>query len=209
MSLQRKLPRGVLVVMVVLLSVIPVFPSPRAGAHDSEPLFELRFPQEPQVTCFHDTFGAQRSGGRRHQGNDLMAPKMTRVYAAADGVVETVAYSPRAGRYVVIAHSGGWSTTYAHLNNDNPGTDDGQAPWSLSVAHVVVEGELVESGQLIGWVGDSGNAESAGSHTHFELALNDTPTDPYELLQAAWDRDYVLYLLESHYKLPEESFLTS
>jgi murein DD-endopeptidase MepM/ murein hydrolase activator NlpD len=194
------------VMATVLLVVAGVFAVPRASAHESDPHIELVFPQEPQVTEFHDSFGALRSGGRPHQGNDLMAPKMTQVYAAADGIIETLGDSPRAGRYIVIAHAGGWSTTYAHLNNDTPGTDDGRAPWVLTVTHAVVEGQYVQGGELIGWVGDSGNAEGTGSHVHFELALDQTPTDPHDLLQEAWDRAFELYLLDTRYKLPKESF---
>jgi murein DD-endopeptidase MepM/ murein hydrolase activator NlpD len=161
-----------------------------AQAAPPEPPFELHFPQELADTDWGSTFGAARSGGRRHKGNDLMAPKMTRVYAAADGVVVTVSDGPSSGRYLTIDHAAGWSTSYMHLNNDDPGTDNGRANWSLTLASGVDEGARVSAGQLIGYVGDSGNAEWTGSHTHFELRLNDRAIDPYHLLVEAWDRDY-------------------
>lgn len=141
------------------------------------------------MTEFTSSFGARRSGGRRHGGNDLMAPKMTEVYAAAPGMVRVVGTSRRGGRYIELDHLGGWTTMYVHLNNDNPGSDDNDADWSLTVAPEVGEGEWVIAGQLIGWVGDSGNAEGTGSHTHFELALDGEEIDPYELLVEARDRD--------------------
>ena len=48
----------------------------------------------------------------------------------------------------------------------------------------------MKAGQLIGWVGDSGNAEGSGSHTHFELAFEGHEIDPYDLLVEAFDRDH-------------------
>ena len=110
--------------LVAVAGFLPVVPAQATGAR---PPFKVSFPQETQVTQFSNDWGARRSGGRRHGGNDLMAPKMAQVYAFADGVVETVATSRRGGRYIVIEHGDGWSSTYIHLNNDNPGTDDGDA----------------------------------------------------------------------------------
>ncbi|HLF61607.1 MAG TPA: M23 family metallopeptidase [Acidimicrobiia bacterium] len=165
-----------------------LLPSPSAAATE-EPPFEIRFPQETSVTVFASTFGDRRSGGRRHHGIDLMAPKMTRVYAAADGYIARIETHSLAGRYIEIAHAEGWTTKYVHLNNDTPGTDDGAADWSLTLAPGVRLGAWVEAGQMIAWVGDSGNAESSGSHTHFELDLDGDPIDPYLLLKVAWQRD--------------------
>ncbi|MGI9609238.1 MAG: M23 family metallopeptidase [Acidimicrobiia bacterium] len=194
MSLQRILSRFSIVVLGVVLAMT-ASPALPASSHEVEPPpFELRFPQETYETEFGSTFGARRSGGRRHRGNDLMAPKMTEVYAAAPGIVTTVGSSRRAGRYVEIDHLGGWSSMYAHLNNDTPGTDDGDAPWHMTVAPGVTEGSWVQAGQLIGWVGDSGNAEGANSHTHFELARDGHEVDPYDYLRAAFDRDHRAYL---------------
>lgn len=156
-----------------------------AQAASEEPPFELRFPQEISTTEFSSTFGARRSSGRRHKGNDLMAPKMTEVYAVANGVVDTVRVSGNAGRYLVIAHEGGWTSTYMHLNNDTPGTDNGRADWRYTLAPGVGEGTVVSGGDLIAYVGDSGNAEWTGSHTHFELRHNGRAVNPYRLLTEA------------------------
>jgi len=122
-----------------------------------------------------------------------MAPKMTEVYAAAPGIVRTIGTSNKGGRYIELDHLGGWATMYVHLNNDNPGSDYGDADWSLTVAPDVDEGDWVKAGQLIGWVGDSGNAEGTGSHTHFELSFEGNEVDPYDLLVEAHDRDHDLY----------------
>jgi len=122
-----------------------------------------------------------------------MAPKMTQVYAAEDGYVARIETHSLAGRYIEIAHEAGWSTSYVHLNNDNPGTDDGDADWSLTLAPGVFLGAWVVAGQLIAWVGDSGNAEWTGSHTHFELAIDGRPINPYPYLVEARERDEARY----------------
>ena len=162
---------------------------PLAAIADDSPI--RRFPQEVAATEFSSSFGDGRSGGRRHHGNDLMAPKMTEVYAAAPGKVVTITTARGAGRYIVIDHAHGWSTAYMHLNNDNLGTDDGRADWSLTLAAGIEVGAWVRAGQLIGWVGDSGNAERTGSHTHFELRRDGRAVDPYRWLQEAHQRDQI------------------
>ncbi|HEX7100203.1 MAG TPA: M23 family metallopeptidase [Acidimicrobiia bacterium] len=149
------------------------------------PDFELTFPQEAEVTEFTSSWGAARAG-HSHKGNDLMAPKLTEVYAAADGVVVWIRDRGSAGRYIAIDHGDGWETWYMHLNNDTPGTDDGAAPLEAGVA--VRVGDRVKAGQVIGWVGDSGNAEGSSSHTHFELHYNGSPIDPYPYLIDAFER---------------------
>lgn len=175
---------SMLAVMIAAATFIPALP---AGAAP-EPPFQIEFPQETGPTEFVSSFGAGRSGGRRHTGNDLMAPKMTEVYAAADGIITVIDTSSLAGRYIEIAHQEGWSTRYIHLNNDDPGFDNGSADWALTVVPGLVVGSRVEAGQHIGFVGDSGNAEGAGSHTHFELAYDGGEIDPYQFLTAAYSK---------------------
>jgi len=179
-------------VTVLALGLVLFIPAPPALAHsDATPPFEIRFPQETDKTRFSDDWGARRSGGRRHLGTDLMADdKMTEVYAVADGVVVKVSDSPRAGRYLIIEHAEGWESYYVHLNNDGLDDDSGDGPWMLTLAPGVTEGASVEAGQLIGWVGDSGNAEHNSPHTHFELHFNGRPLNPYLYLEAAFERDH-------------------
>lgn len=178
--------------LTALVALLVAFPALALPAHGVEPPFQLRFPQETEVTKFSSSFGAPRSGGRSHSGNDLMAPKSSEVYAAADGVIAIIGDSRSAGRYLEIDHGDGWKTRYLHLNNDTPGRDDGDAPWSLTIAPYLYEGSRVEAGQLIAWVGDSGNAEWTGSHTHFEIVYQDREIDPYPYLKAAFRRDDLL-----------------
>jgi murein DD-endopeptidase MepM/ murein hydrolase activator NlpD len=159
-----------------------------ASIQSSPDEIHLAFPQDATVTEFDSTYGAGKADGRRHMGNDLMAPKLSPVYAAADGVVIRLAVTPRAGGTVMLRHRGGWETWYMHLNNDNPGTDDGRAPRELMFAEGLRVGGFVAVGDLIGYVGDSGNAEGTAPHTHFELHLNGRAVNPYPFLVSAYER---------------------
>lgn len=148
----------------------------------------LIFPQDAEVTHFDDTWGHARSGGRSHKGTDLMAPKHSPVYAVADGVVSIMRKSGLAGYWIGIEHAGGFESWYMHLNNDAPGTDNGRATPDQVYAPGIEVGSFVSAGQLIGYVGDSGNAEGSGPHTHFELRVDGRAIDPYPLLAAAFER---------------------
>jgi murein DD-endopeptidase MepM/ murein hydrolase activator NlpD len=128
------------------------------------------------ATSFTDTFLACRSGcTRKHLGQDLMGAKMSPLVAACTGTVVTLKRETQVGggNYVGIAcdtgPAKGWTAMYLHVNNDNPGTDDGlgTARWSFPTG--IAQGVRVLQGQLIGWRGDSGDAESTGPHLHFEL----------------------------------------
>jgi hypothetical protein len=114
-------------------------------------------------TYYTDTWGAARSGGRTHEGTDILAAKMTPVVAASDGVVGWVSAQCCA---MELVHDDGYRSRYIHLNNDTPGTDDGLG-WGFAPG--IESGVRVRAGQLIGYVGDSGNAEATAPHLHFEL----------------------------------------
>jgi murein DD-endopeptidase MepM/ murein hydrolase activator NlpD len=159
-----------------------LMPLPLRAMAASRPSLSLFFPQDPIVTWFEPTYGLVKADGRRHLGIDLMAPKLTPVYAIADGTVSRVANTPRAGRHTIVDHADGWQSWYLHLNNDDPGRDNGRADWSLTVASGVDEGNRVLAGQLLGFVGDSGNAEGTLAHTHFELHLGARTVNPYPYL---------------------------
>jgi hypothetical protein len=153
-------------------------------ADAAEPeIYEMYFPLIGEHN-YTDTWGAPRSGGRTHEGIDILADKMVPVVAAADGTVGWM-HNEQGGNCCAMAlnHDDGWASWYIHLNNDTPGTDDGLG-WGF--ADGIESGVHVVAGQLIGWVGDSGNAEWTGSHLHFELHQpDDVKTNPYPHLQAA------------------------
>ena len=119
---------------------------------------------------FSDTFLASRGGGtRRHQGQDLMAPKMTPLVACFAGTVHIRSSRGNAGNIITIIGDNGWTAQYYHVNNDTPGTDDGDGTEDYAFAPGLMSGQRVYAGQFVGWVGDSGNAEGTAPHLHFEL----------------------------------------
>lgn len=94
-----------------------------------------------------------------HTGIDIPAPSGTKIMAAKSGVVSTSTYSSSYGNYVVVSHSDGTSTLYAHMSRRN-----------------ATVGQTVKQGDTIGYVGTTGS--STGNHLHFEIRLNGNRVDP-------------------------------
>ncbi|HYC79787.1 MAG TPA: M23 family metallopeptidase [Candidatus Binatia bacterium] len=173
----------IFVISSVLFSFFPVM----TEAQTASEVRPITFPVIGSVT-YWDDFGAPRDGGaRQHEGNDLMGRKMLPLVAAVDGTVRRVAY-PEAdfGFSITLQDKDGYTYHYLHVNNDNPGTDDGKGGGMNAYAIDVDNGNKVVAGQLIGWMGDSGNAETTQAHLHFEIRRPDrTPISPYGSLKAA------------------------
>ncbi len=118
--------------------------------------------------AFGDDYGNPRSGGRSHQGNDILAPYGTPVVAAQPGRFEGT-YNSLGGTSAYVYGDGGDLTYYAHL----------------SAYAGVGSGSHVDAGQAIGAVGDSGNASGGPPHLHFEYHPGGGgPTNPYPYLRA-------------------------
>jgi Domain of unknown function (DUF4214) len=129
---------------------------------------DITFPVDGTVSWV-DTYGACRDGcSRYHEGQDLMAQKLTRLVAVRDGVVVARTHGS-GGNSIYIQDDEGWYYAYLHVNNDTPFTDDGANPLEWAFAPDTTVGSRVDRGQFIAYVGDSGNAEAAGSHCHFEI----------------------------------------
>lgn len=139
------------------------------------------------AVSYYDDFGVPRSGGRTHEGNDLMGKKMLPLVSAVDGTITNVNYPETEWGYsVTIRDSDGYSYHYLHMNDDTPGTDDGKGDGMNAYAPDIKEGNKVVKGQLIGFMGDSGNAETTTAHLHFEIrAPGREPFSPYESLKVA------------------------
>jgi murein DD-endopeptidase MepM/ murein hydrolase activator NlpD len=118
-------------------------------------------------------FGAPRSGGRTHEGFDIVAACGTELVAVRSGKVVEKGYDPVLyGNYLTI-HGEGERRTYFYAHLPRP------AP--------VRRGEHVWEGERVGAVGETGNAISVGCHLHFELHVNGRPIDPEPELKR-WDR---------------------
>jgi murein DD-endopeptidase MepM/ murein hydrolase activator NlpD len=99
-------------------------------------------------------------GGHWHSGIDLAAARGTPVIATLPGIVTVIVSATGYGLHVVIDHGGGLSSLYGHLDT------------------VLVEsGDGVVAGQIIGFVGSSGNA--TGPHLHFEIRRDGIAEDPH------------------------------
>lgn len=114
-----------------------------------------------------DTWGGARSQGRTHEGIDIFAPRGTPIQATTQGIVSKVGENNLGGRVVVIIGPGGAAHYYAHLEDyANISPND----W-------------VNSGDIIGYVGDSGNAKGTPTHVHYGIYINGSAVNPYPLLQ--------------------------
>jgi murein DD-endopeptidase MepM/ murein hydrolase activator NlpD len=171
--------------LLVLVALVAMANPAAARDHDD---IVLTFPQLDESTRFSNDWGDPRSEDRSHKGNDLLGTQGAPVVAAADGFVERMANGPRSGYYIVLRHADDWTTWYMHLDNDVPGTDNGRGGADTAFAAGLEVGDVVRAGQVIGYVGDSGNAEGSTHHTHFELHRNGRAINPYPYLMAAWER---------------------
>jgi peptidoglycan LD-endopeptidase LytH len=113
-----------------------------------------------------DTWGAARSGGRHHQGTDVMAPYGARVLAFVDGVVSRESSSTNGGIQLYLQGDNGVEYFYAHLSG-----------------YAVATGTRVRAGQLVAYNGQTGNARYTAPHVHFEVHLHGTPVNPYPYLK--------------------------
>ena len=141
---------------------------------DGVQLRSIVFPVAGPVT-YSDDFGNCRDlCDRRHAGNDIVGLRLQPLLAAADGVVDhLVDNHPTAGWGVVVTDVEGWEYRYFHVNNDTPATDDGLDDGTWRFAPGVGPGVAVQAGQILGWMGDSGNSESSVPHLHFEIRRPD------------------------------------
>lgn len=105
------------------------------------------------AVSFTDTWGAPRSGGRTHQGVDMIAARGTPLVAIEAGTVSRISTSSLGGLTLWIAGSSGDSFYYAHLDGYAAGLSTGQS---------------VSAGTLVGYVGNTGNAQYTVPHLHFE-----------------------------------------
>jgi peptidoglycan LD-endopeptidase LytH len=118
-----------------------------------------------------DTWGAARSGGRSHQGTDVMAPYGAEVYAYTGGVVSRESTSTSGGLQLYLQGDNGVEYFYAHLSR-----------------YAVPAGTRVEAGRLVAYNGQSGNAQYTAPHVHFEVhpgGAGSAPVNPYPFVRQA------------------------
>ncbi len=101
-----------------------------------------------------------------HTGIDFKGDTGDKIQATGDGVVKKSLYNKGWGNYVVLTHSNGYETLYAHLSK-----------------RLVKRGEKVTRGESIGLVGNTGR--STGSHLHYEVHFHDKTVNPMKFMQVA------------------------
>ena len=146
----------------------------------------LIFPVAGEAT-YTDDFGQARPGGV-HQGNDMLGVKKTPVVAVESGKVEFWTTSANAGCMLYLYGDSGTMYEYIHLNNDLTMKNDnrGKCVPGVSYAKGLKDKSHVQAGEMIGYLGDSGDANGLASHLHFELHPNGgAAVSPYAALQSA------------------------
>ena len=139
------------------------------------------------ATKYIDDFGQARPGGP-HQGNDLMAAKKTPVVAVEPGKIKFWTTSASAGCMLYLYGDSGTTYFYIHLNNDLTMKNDNRGKCVPGVAYArgLRDGAKVQAGQMIGYVGDSGDANGIASHLHFEVHPGGgAAVSPFPYLQTA------------------------
>ena len=125
----------------------------------------FKWPVRGVITSWYgwrkDPFSGRNS---LHNGIDIGVPTGTPVGAAMEGTVIETGYSPIMGKYVILSHSGGWKTLYAHLSSI-----------------LAQEGQYVSKGSRIALSGNTGY--STGPHLHFTVYKNGKPVNPANVLQ--------------------------
>ena len=114
------------------------------------------------------TFGAPRGRDRTHQGVDIFAPRGTAVRSTTRGIVASVREGGLGGRQVWVLGPGGERHYYAHLDDWAPGLE---------------RSSIVQPGDALGVVGDSGNARGTPPHLHYGIYGKQGAYDPLPLLR--------------------------
>ena len=159
-------------------AAIEAAPSSMADAIGTLAQRDLEIPvRGVSASALRDPFNDARAVGRRHDAIDIMALRGTEVIAADDGTIAKL-FTSKAGGLTIYQFdpTQTFSYYYAHLDRYAPG---------------LAEHQPVRRGQVLGYVGSTGNASEDAPHLHFAIARLDTdrswwkgdPIDPYPLLR--------------------------
>lgn len=157
--------------LIFLMTNMSLIFSSFSSAPGSETISKtLVFPVAGQDANIGSLWGESRGGGKRkHKGIDIFAEKGTSVLSICDGVVTAVTNRGIGGKTVwVKSDDYAWSAYYAHLD-----------------VQKVVQGQLVKKGQLLGTVGNTGNAKHTPAHLHFGIYKGRSPVNPLPFVKNA------------------------
>ncbi|HEX4963001.1 MAG TPA: M23 family metallopeptidase [Thermoanaerobaculia bacterium] len=171
---RRRISSAALVVAVLTLSLTgchqaSVRYNTRYAALLSQPLPKILHIPVDGVTRVSNSWGMHRDGGRHHQGIDIFAARNTPIRSITEGVVEFKGMRGLGGQVIYIVGPGGYRHYYAHLEEFG----------------LQAEGDWVEAGEVIGYVGNSGNAAISSTHLHYGLySPGGRAVNPYTYLRA-------------------------
>ena len=114
-----------------------------------------------------DTWGAPRGTGRRHEGQDIFAPRGTPILSATNGFIYKIGENNLGGQTVLVIGSGGRVYYYAHLD---------------AYAKGIAVGDRVSKRTVLGYVGTTGNAQGTPPHLHFGIYTLTGAINPLPLL---------------------------
>lgn len=188
----KKTARPVRLAVVLSLAILSGCALPGSGATTAPRprVMKIVFPLAADSVRFTSGFGDGRDGGRLHKGQDMFCPRWTPVLAATSGTVDWISTKrpPKEKGYsLLLRGDDGNLYFYTHLNNDNPGTHDDAGEPRYAYARGLKNGDRVAAGDVIAYVGDSGNAAKWGPHLHFEIHIGKwgNAIDPAPSLRAA------------------------
>lgn len=179
--LNGQLPPAPVVAPDLTAAHLPVRPSepvplPATNGNDA-PAGKLMVPVDGiKFSQLSDTYNAPRGSERHHEALDIMAPKGTKVFAVADGKVAKLFTSVPGGLALYqFEPTGKFAYYYAHLDKYADGIQEGQA---------------LKRGDLVGYVGVTGNSDPKAPHLHFAVVQltpekqwwKGTPVNPYPLM---------------------------
>jgi hypothetical protein len=190
---------GIISIFSFLLSVCLLATSDASAAEYAFPVIGS--------SNFSNDFDAPRSNGK-HQATDIFANKMQKIVSRTEGTITFVGYpQPSWGFAVFVKADNGYTYWYLHINNDSPGTDDGRADAAYAYGPDIQPGNRVVKGQLLGYVGDSGNAEETPPHVHLEvLKPNGDRVNAYDGLK---NNSYYIGRSVQTYPSVDDEFLPS
>jgi len=179
----RTTARGFLILICLAFGVAV---APAGAQPDAAKVPPLIFPVLGGASYTND-FGDARGTGS-HEGNDLMAAKRSIAIAVESGTVKFWTTSANAGCMLYLDGDSGTQYLYIHLNNDLTRKNDntGKCVQGVSYAPGLKDGDWVQAGQPVGYVGDSGDANGIASHLHFEVhPKGGAAVSPYPYLKKA------------------------
>ena len=159
--------------------------SKRIKQLDNDTIDNISIPVVLGVTMrdLNDTWGDARSGGRTHEGIDIFAVRGAIIATPTEAVVTKITNQGLGGVQVWTANPGNESFYYAHLSSVFP---------KLEV------GDILDSGDIIGFVGNTGNASGASPHLHLGIYTDTGPINPYERIDSEFSKKQRIKILTNY-----------